>query len=137
MKQPKNKLFYTFIFSLLLVTGIFLLPKIAYLAGVDAKQIIALTNNERQQAGIKPLNASPLLALALAAENKAQAIVRSQLFQHNFPTKKFSNWIAETGYSYRYVGENLALNFLTNEGIINAWLNSPPHLNNLLNKNFS
>ena len=134
-KNDKQSFFIIKIFLFLVTTGIFLLPKITFAAGITAEKIITLTNEERQTANLDQLSTNALLSQA--AQNKARAIFTNQSFQHNFPEKKFSSWIKEVGYDYSYVGENLALNFLTDEGVINAWLNSPTHKNNLLNKNFS
>jgi len=136
MKTWKPNNFYILYFSLFFgAVGIFLLPKSACLAAIETDSIISLTNAERQRAGIDGLQENNLLSQAARA--KGQAILTAQIFQHNFPNKKFSSWIKESGYQYNYVGENLAINFVTDEGVIRAWLNSPTHKNNLLNENFS
>ena len=136
MKTWKPINFYILYFSLFFgAVGIFLLPKSICLAAIDENSIINLTNIERQRVGAAGLQKNALLSQA--AQAKGRAILAAQTFQHNFSDKKFSSWIKESGYQYNYVGENLAINFITNEGVIRAWLNSPTHKNNLLNKNFS
>lgn len=111
--------------------GIFLLPHLAYLSTIAPEEIIALTNQERQLAGLSGLTANQLLAEAAIAKGKA--ILAAQTFKHNIDDKKFSFWIRDTGYNYSYVGENLAIDFLSGQSVVEAWKNSPLHKKNLLN----
>jgi len=116
---------------LVIVIGIFLLPKTAWLADVTPEKLIELTNQERLAAGLNTLTANQLLTKA--AWEKAQEILRTQIFKHNINGRKFSDWIQTAGYNYSYVGENLAIDFVTSEGVIDAWNSSPLHRQNLLN----
>ena len=118
-----------------IIIGIFLLPQLAFLFGVTSENIINVTNKERIKENLNPLTANQLLGKA--AYDKAQAIMISQKFGHNIIGEKFSHWIKEAGYQYSYIGENLAVDFYTNEGIIKAWLKSPTHRKNILNEKFS
>ncbi|MDD5071490.1 MAG: CAP domain-containing protein [Patescibacteria group bacterium] len=114
-----------------ILLGIFLWPKTAYLSSITPEKIIELTNRERTENNLGPLTVNELLAKAAA--EKALAILASGRFQHNIGEKKFSEWIKETGYKYSYVGENLAVDFITSEGVLAAWLASPSHKKNILN----
>jgi len=116
---------------LVIVIGIFLLPKTAWLADVTPEKLIELTNQERLAAGLNTLTANQLLTKA--AWEKAQEILRTQIFKHNINGRKFSDWIQTAGYNYSYVGENLAIDFVTSEGVIDAWNSSLLHRQNLLN----
>ncbi|MFA6306873.1 MAG: CAP domain-containing protein [Patescibacteria group bacterium] len=113
-----------------MLVGIFLLPNSAYLSAITPEEIIALTNQERVEAGLNALTANQLLTQAAIA--KGQAILESQTFKHNIADRKFSSWIRETGYNYSYVGENLAIDFVTSAGVVEAWKNSPLHKKNIL-----
>lgn len=132
-KKAYNKLNgINFKLSLLgLLMGIFLLPQIAYLSTITPEKLIELTNQERKAAGLNSLTANQLLTQA--AILKGQAIIETNAFKHTINDKKFSAWIRDAGYNYSYVGENLAIDFTTSEGIIEAWENSPSHKKNLLN----
>ncbi|MEI6596799.1 MAG: CAP domain-containing protein [bacterium] len=110
--------------------GIFLLPNLAYLSAITPEEIIALTNKEREAAGLNTLIANQLLTQA--AILKGKAILESQTFSHAIDDKKFSSWIRDAGYDYSYVGENLAIDFVASESIMEAWKNSPSHKKNLL-----
>jgi len=124
----KNKLLASL---LVILMGIFLLPKPAFLSGISTEKLIELTNLERIRAGLEPLTVNQLLTKA--AIDKGQAIINSQTFKHNIGDKKFSAWVQDVGYNYSYIGENLAIDFATSEGIMNAWQNSYLHNKNLLN----
>lgn len=137
---PKNKIknkynfrYFGSLFAILL--GIFLLPSTAYFSNISPEKIIQLTNERRELSGINSLTANQLLTSA--AYKKAEAILKEQKFSHNFENKKFSDWVKEAGYKYSYVGENLAIDFVTSEGVLNAWWDSPSHKNNLLNPLYS
>lgn len=114
--------------------GIFLFISPVQAAELSTINIINLTNKERIKAGLPEIKANSLLTKA--AENKAEAIFDTQTFAHNLGSRKFSDWIKEEGYNYSYVGENLAMDFLTAEGAIRGWLDSPTHKKNLLNPEF-
>ncbi|MFA4834120.1 MAG: CAP domain-containing protein [Patescibacteria group bacterium] len=106
-------------------------PKLAYLSSITPEKIIELTNENRVENNLNVLTANQVLAQA--AEAKAQAILTGGQFQHNIGDKKFSEWIKEAGYKYSYVGENLAIDFITSEGVLDAWLASNTHKKNILN----
>lgn len=114
-----------------ILMGIFLLPNLAYLSAITPENIIEQTNEQRQAAGLNDLTANQLLTRAAMA--KSRAILNSQTFGHTIADKKFSSWIREAGYNYSYAGENLAIDFSSSEGVIEAWDNSPLHKKNLLN----
>ncbi|MFH1583435.1 MAG: CAP domain-containing protein [Candidatus Falkowbacteria bacterium] len=113
-----------------MLVGIFLLPNLAYLSAITPEEIISLTNQERETAGLNVLTANQLLTQAAIAKGKA--ILESQTFKHNIDDRKFSSWIRDTGYNYSYIGENLAIDFVTSQGVVEAWKNSPLHKKNLL-----
>lgn len=130
LRRPKMRL------SLLaILIGIFLLPNLAYLAAITPENLISLTNQERQAQGLNVLSANELLTQA--ALNKGRAILNSQNFSHTINDKKFSGWVRDIGYDYSYVGENLAIDFATSEGVVKAWNDSPLHKKNLLSPYYS
>jgi hypothetical protein len=129
-----GKLFY--LTSLLAITlGIFLLPKTAFMAAITPDRIISLTNTARNQTGLNTLQTNS--QLTAAAKAKAQAILDSQTFDHTINGKKFSVWIKAAGYKYDLVGENLAIDFVTSEGLMRAWLASPEHRQNITEKEYT
>ena len=104
-------------------------------ADLNAQKIIALTNEVRQQYGLSPLKENTLLDSA--AQQKARDMAFNNYFAHFSPTGISPwYWFKQAGYNYHYAGENLAMNFLDSEEVIKAWLNSPGHRDNILNKNY-
>jgi Cysteine-rich secretory protein family len=116
------------------VLGIFLLPKTAWMATITPDSIITLTNNERSQNGLNTLYLSD--QLTRAANAKAAAILAAQTFDHTIDGRRFSSWIKETGYQYSLAGENLAMDFVTSEGVVRAWMASPEHRANILQSEY-
>ncbi|MDO8592238.1 MAG: CAP domain-containing protein [bacterium] len=115
---------------LVILLGIFLLPKTAYLSAITPEKLIELTNQERTGSGLNTLTANQLLTKA--AILKGRAILENNTFGHTINNQKFSSWIKDAGYNYSYAGENLAIDFISSEGVIDAWNNSPAHRKNLL-----
>ncbi|MEA3398344.1 MAG: CAP domain-containing protein, partial [Patescibacteria group bacterium] len=115
--------------------GSFLLANTAFLSSITEEKIIELTNMERKKQNLPALTANQMLAKA--AYEKGQDIFATQTFQHNINNNKFSVWIKNANYEYDYVGENLAIDFMTAEGALKAWLESATHKKNILNERFN
>jgi hypothetical protein len=142
MNNLKNKKYYlilgnfTYLYiTLLFIVGVFLFPNTAYLSTISSEKIIELTNKERMDKDLSPLTANQYLTQA--AHNKALDIFKNQRFEHNFEDRRFSAWIQDVNYKYKYVGENLAIDFVNSEGVVSAWIDSPTHYENLVNYRFS
>ena len=111
-----------------------LLPMAALASSITPQKIIELTNQERSKYELALLTEN--IKLTNAAEQKAQDILAQQKFAHNFSDQRFSQWIKDAGYQYSIVGENLAINFISSEGLFNAWLASPTHKQNILHDDY-
>ena len=95
------------------------------------------TNDARIKAGLKPL--SPNATLDSVAEVKAHDILSKHYFAHVSPAGIGpAELVEEAGYRYILVGENLALgNFKDDQTLVQAWMDSPGHRENILNPRFS
>lgn len=118
-----------------IMLGIFLWPNFVFASAITEQNILNLTNAERAENNLGELKINPLLTEA--ANKKGKYIIDSQTFAHNIDGIKFSNWVKDTDYKYSYVGENLAIDFVESENAMNAWLASPTHKKNILNKYYS
>ncbi|MEK7105752.1 MAG: CAP domain-containing protein, partial [Patescibacteria group bacterium] len=69
---------------------------------------------------------------------KVDDMIKRQYFEHISPTgESVSDLGKEAGYSYVIMGENLALgSFTSANDIVKAWMNSPGHKANILNKRY-
>ena len=97
---------------------------------------IAKTNDERRTRGLPELAANA--KLAAAARVKADDLFARQYFEHVSPTGAGPADLArEAGYEYIEIGENLALgNFSDDADLVRAWMESPGHRANILNKEY-
>ena len=95
-----------------------------------AREVLELVNEERAKEHLKPLKLSS--SLNHYAQVRAKEI-----------TKKFSH-TRPSGYScftvipepYRTVGENIAAGQRSAEEVVQAWMDSPSHRENIMNPKF-
>lgn len=103
---------------------------------INADELLKLTNGERQKKNLKPLSRST--KLDQAAELKLNDMVGKNYWDHVSPSGKSPwNFFSLVGYSYIYAGENLARDFYDVESLVNAWMNSKEHKENILSPNFT
>lgn len=108
----------------------------AYSSEITAPTIIELTNASRAQQKLGSLTADG--QLSSAANAKAQDMLSKQYFAHNTPDGKTPwDFIRASGFKYLLAGENLAVDFSQAESVETAWMNSPGHRANILNKDFT
>lgn len=130
---------YGFLF-LLLGFGIFLVRHenpgiLGYASNITVTDIINFTNAERQKSGAPQLKISE--KLSKAAQEKAQDMFAKNYWAHYGPNgEKPWDFMKKSGYSYQAAGENLARDFQESNAVVTAWVNSPSHRENLLNKNY-
>ena len=100
-----------------------------------AESIVAAMNRERAAHGLGPLRLEP--RLTLAAEDRVQDMMRKHYFDHVSPdgVSPFT-WVRARGYRYRMVGENLALGYRGSASVVNGWMRSPGHRENILQSGF-
>lgn len=102
-----------------------------FLAAVVPAEIIALTNTEREINSVGDVTLN--LLLANAAQAKANDMALKGYFSHNGPDGKTPwQWVSESGYKYQYAGENLAVRFIDSSDVVNAWMQSPTHRENIV-----
>lgn len=104
---------------------------LGYATDIYADQLLSETNQKRAEAGLPPLMMNSQLSQAAAA--KAQDMFAKDYWAHNSPDGKTPwDFIKGSGYVYTLAGENLAKNFSDSSGVVNAWMASPSHRDNLL-----
>lgn len=101
----------------------------------SASAVITQTNNMRTLAGAHKLIENTLLSRI--AQKKAQSMAEGSYFSHTSPQGKGPwQWLAEAGYEYAEAGENLAVAYAGDFNVVDAWMNSPSHRENLLRSSF-
>ncbi len=116
----------------------FLLTKPAVLgfsSNITPERIIELTNAERGKLGLGSLKENKLLSEA--ARQKAADMFVFNYWSHVSPSGR-TPWafFTDVGYKYQYAGENLARDFRDPQSVIQAWMNSPSHKENIANAKY-
>ncbi|HME44123.1 MAG TPA: CAP domain-containing protein [Syntrophorhabdales bacterium] len=99
---------------------------------LSKEAVVSLTNNARALNGLGALSENQLLDTV--AEERAEDMLEKQYFAHISPTGEQASDVAQrVGYRYKILAENLASGtFLTNQKLIDGWMQSPGHRQNIL-----
>lgn len=108
---------------------------LGYASQIDVNKIIELTNSQRLNAnvGIVKQNAQ----LTAAANAKLNDMFENNYWAHVSP-KGTEPWyfVSSSGYKYQHAGENLARDFSSSKDVVSAWMASPSHKKNLLDRRY-
>ncbi len=134
--------------SLLILVGLFIMGRsivditiglkpgvLGYASQIDINKIVELTNSNRAKAGSNKVTLNAQLSAAAAA--KVDDMFKENYWAHVSP-KGTEPWafITNAGYKYQHAGENLARDFSSSKDVVNAWMASPSHKKNLLDKRY-
>lgn len=109
---------------------------LGFATDISVDKLYQLTNEQRQKNNLPSLVLNS--ALSLAAQRKAENMFQENYWSHYSPEGKTPwDFILGAGYKYEYAGENLAKNFLFSNGVVDAWMNSATHRDNLLKKEYT
>ncbi|MBP9669947.1 hypothetical protein KBD75_00950 [Candidatus Woesebacteria bacterium] len=109
---------------------------LGFTSSISIDEVVRSTNETRASSGLKPLLYSE--KLADAARRKASNMFGENYWSHNSPSGKSPwVWFKEAGYSYVFAGENLAKDFGDTNRMMNAWLASPTHKENIINPKYT
>lgn len=104
-------------------------------SSITPLQLLDLTNQVREQHNLNPLSLNP--QLSHAASYKASDMFNKNYWSH-FAPDGITPWffILNSGYEYLYAGENLARGFTSSSEVVDAWMKSPSHRDNMLSPNY-
>lgn len=104
-------------------------------SNISVSDLLALTNQKRVEQGLSALALNS--ELSTAAQYKAQDMFAKNYWAHNSPDGT-TPWvfIKSSGYDYLYAGENLARGFYTSSDVVEAWMASPGHRENIMSSNY-
>ncbi|MBI2431160.1 MAG: hypothetical protein HYV39_04040 [Candidatus Levybacteria bacterium] len=104
-------------------------------ADISVEKLLLLTNRERQSKGLGQLVLNE--QLSKAAFLKGTNMLEKNYWAHNAPDGTTPwHFIKQTEYNYVYAGENLARGFTHSEDIVDAWMTSPTHRDNMFSPNY-
>ncbi len=100
------------------------------------RQACELVNQQRAANGLEPLTISA--DLCAKARIKSQDMLDGHYFDHNSPTygSPFT-MMKRFGIVYKSAGENIAMGYATAQAVVNAWMNSEGHRDNILSSRYT
>lgn len=102
---------------------------------VTAAELVVETNRARGERHLPELAVNK--KLTRAAASKAQDMFKHDYWSHVSPSGVEPwHWFEVHKYEYSAAGENLAKNFGSSQGVMSAWLASPEHRANIMNKKY-
>jgi len=103
---------------------------------LDARQIVALTNESRRRAGVAPVRVDD--RLTAAAKAKLFDMLKRDYFAHRTPDGR-QPWafMQAAGYRFQAAAENLAKGYDDERELQASWMRSHGHRANILNPQFT
>ncbi len=109
---------------------------LGFTSSITIDEVVRATNEKRISAGLAPLSYNE--KLADAARRKAANMLEENYWAHNSPSGKSPwVWFQAAGYNYTYAGENLAKDFGSTPRMIDAWMASPTHRDNIVSSKYT
>lgn len=103
---------------------------------ITVNKLLEYINKERQKNDLSPLSYNQ--KLSDAARKKAEDMLAKNYWAHFAPDGRTPwDFILGAGYSYEFAGENLAKNFLFSKNVVDAWMQSPTHRENILRSDYT
>lgn len=104
-------------------------------SSVNAQELVTLTNLKREEQSLPALSLNDDLVKAAAL--KAGDMIAKNYWAHTSPDGQSPwTWFEDAHYRYVYAGENLARDFGDSNSVVEAWMNSPTHRDNLLSSRY-
>ncbi len=105
----------------------------------QTQELLKQINNARATNGISPVTENSLLDKS--AKLKADDMIAKNYWSHNAPDgTQWMSFIQQVGYAYSAAAENLSYGqyrYYPEQTIVNNWLNSPEHKENMLNGRYT
>ncbi|MFF2752857.1 CAP domain-containing protein [Psychrobacillus sp. NPDC058041] len=100
------------------------------------QEVVDLTNKERAKEGLKALQID--VKLTQSAQAKSQDMKNKNYFDHTSPTfgSPFDQ-MKSLGITYKSAGENIAMGQRSAAEVVDAWMKSPGHRENIMNPSFT
>jgi uncharacterized YkwD family protein/spore coat assembly protein SafA len=111
------------------------IPNIDQTKGVETA-VLSLVNQQRQNSGLKPLQMD--WELQRVARTKACDMAQKGYFSHQSPTYGSPfDMMKQFGITFKSAGENIAQGQRTPQEVMDAWMKSQGHRENILKPDFT
>ncbi|MGI5828196.1 MAG: CAP domain-containing protein [Patescibacteria group bacterium] len=109
---------------------------LGYASNISVEAILSLTNAQRTSEGLEPLQLNT--TLSDSARRKAAHMFSQNYWAHTAPDGT-TPWFffKNVGYNYLYAGENLARDFGDSSSVVQAWMDSPTHRDNIMSPKYN
>ncbi len=102
---------------------------------ITAANVLRLMNDYRASAGLAPLHSDE--RLDLAAADRMHQMEEESFWSHESPRGESPfQWLDRHAYRYRAAGENLAYGFETARLLVQSWMESRGHRDNILSSDY-
>lgn len=98
-------------------------------------RVLELVNQERAKVGADPLKIDQQLDRAADIHTQYQANTDNMTHVGN-KGSSLGDRVNATNYEWSRIGENVAAGYTTPEAVVEGWMNSPGHRDNILNPEF-
>jgi uncharacterized protein YkwD len=125
----------SFVLALAVSMPLFAFDTTRPVRGMSAEALVAAMNRERAAAGLAPLHLNA--KLTAAADDRMHDMFAKHYFDHVSPDgiDPFS-WADRRGYAYSEIGENLAVGYRTAGDVVDGWMHSEHHRENVLGRDY-
>lgn len=103
---------------------------------ITRENVLAAMNRHREEKNLPPLRVDH--RLDLAAEDRMRDMEEIGYWSHESPEGRSPFfWLALRGYRFGYAGENLAKGFETAAVLVDSWMESKGHRENIVSANYA
>ncbi|WP_255259580.1 CAP domain-containing protein [Lentibacillus sp. CBA3610] len=100
------------------------------------KEVVKLVNDEREKRDLEPLEMDN--RLSSLARKKSQDMADNNYFSHTSPTYGSPfDMMEQFDFTFRLAGENIAAGQRSPEQVVEGWMNSEGHRENILKEGFT
>ncbi|SFD86175.1 uncharacterized protein, YkwD family [Lentibacillus persicus] len=126
--------FATFLYESMKITGMLTDENIS--TSTSEEEVVELVNEERVKRDLEPLEMHS--RLSDLARRKSRDMALNNYFSHTSPTYGSPfDMMRQFDFSFRTAGENIAAGQRSPEQVVESWMNSEGHRENILNEGFT
>lgn len=125
----------SFVLALAVAMPLFAFDATQPVHSLSAQSLVDAMNRQRAAAGLGPLRLNS--KLTAAADDRMHDMFAKHYFDHVSPDgiDPFS-WVDRRGYNYTEIGENLAVGYRSAADVVDGWMHSEHHRENVLGSRF-